>query len=167
MTIQSAENIIGGRVTKNLMDTENHRALLNKLALFAGRAKSLNAFDERLFFLRNRLRIKDAEGLPGFFEYELGPYLENYRNLLRRASILDRFPSITKDNAHHLSRFTRRELEVMNFLLEGRKPAAISTLLGVKRETVERHIARAYEKLRVHSKKAAIRRLGEIIGEDS
>jgi DNA-binding NarL/FixJ family response regulator len=54
------------------------------------------------------------------------------------------------------ARFTRRELEVLRLLAEGRETTAIADQLGIADHTVEWHVRHLIEKLRVHSKLQAV-----------
>ena len=54
-------------------------------------------------------------------------------------------------NVPGLSELTRREREVLDALLEHRRPNQIAELLGISRYTVRNHLGSIYAKLGVHS----------------
>ncbi|MEA2695842.1 MAG: hypothetical protein QOI66_113, partial [Myxococcales bacterium] len=61
-----------------------------------------------------------------------------------------------KEHETLLARFTSRELEVLQLLVEGHDTATIATRLGIAPRTVEWHVGHVIEKLEVHSKLQAL-----------
>lgn len=53
---------------------------------------------------------------------------------------------------------TRREAEVLELVLEGRSSREMATTLFCSKRTVDFHLARIYEKLRVSNRVQAVRR---------
>lgn len=53
---------------------------------------------------------------------------------------------------------TERETEVLRWVARGKSNAEIATLLFVSPHTVRKHLEHVYEKLRVHSRTAAVAR---------
>lgn len=58
---------------------------------------------------------------------------------------------------------TRRETEVLAWVVRGKTAAEIALILGMSRRTVEKHVERIYEKLGVETRLAATRRTLEFI----
>jgi DNA-binding CsgD family transcriptional regulator len=52
-------------------------------------------------------------------------------------------------------RLTRRECEVMHWVIEGKRDREIATILGISRRTVEKHVCHILEKLGVETRTAA------------
>jgi len=61
---------------------------------------------------------------------------------------------IPKKNDHF--DLTQREVEILNFLVEGMDNKAIAEKLFISVQTVRNHIRHIYEKLQVHSKSQAV-----------
>jgi DNA-binding NarL/FixJ family response regulator len=59
-------------------------------------------------------------------------------------------------------RFSSRELQIAQLLQEGRSNRAMAAELFISEKTVEKHLARLYEKLRVNNRAAAVRALTRI-----
>jgi DNA-binding CsgD family transcriptional regulator len=53
---------------------------------------------------------------------------------------------------------TRREAEVLGLVLEGRSSREMATTLFCSKRTIDFHLARIYEKLRVSNRVQAVRR---------
>ena len=60
------------------------------------------------------------------------------------------------DVAQRLDRLTRRELQILQLLADGRAPDEIAAELGVSRNTLRTHIQNVLMKLGLHSKLDAI-----------
>lgn len=56
-------------------------------------------------------------------------------------------------------RLTRRELQVLELVAQGKSNAEIAAILWVTRSTVRKHLEHVYEKLEVNSRTAAVARL--------
>jgi DNA-binding NarL/FixJ family response regulator len=56
-------------------------------------------------------------------------------------------------------RFSSRELEIAKLLQEGRSNRAMAEQLFISEKTIEKHLARLYEKLQVNNRAAAVRAL--------
>ena len=65
-----------------------------------------------------------------------------------------------------MSGFTKREIEVMKLLLQGKSNKQIALSLGISQSTVEYHLKNVYKKLQVTSRTEAVLRLGKSIGND-
>jgi DNA-binding CsgD family transcriptional regulator len=59
-------------------------------------------------------------------------------------------------------RFSERELQIAHLLQEGRSNRAMAAELFISEKTVEKHLARLYEKLQVNNRAAAVRALTQI-----
>jgi len=57
---------------------------------------------------------------------------------------------------------TRRQLDVLRFLADGRTNRGIAVLLTISENTVEFHLAHLYAKLEVSSRTAAVHRAREL-----
>ena len=57
---------------------------------------------------------------------------------------------------------TRREVQVLSLILEGRPSKEVATFLYLSKRTVDFHLARIYEKLNVTNRVQAIRRAAEL-----
>jgi len=64
-------------------------------------------------------------------------------------------PDIRGDRTIHL---TRRELEVLSLVIEGKSSKAVADELYVSKRTVDFHLANIYEKLQVSNRVQAFRR---------
>jgi DNA-binding CsgD family transcriptional regulator len=62
------------------------------------------------------------------------------------------------------SRFSEREKEVTELLLQGKSNKQIALALGISASTVEYHLKNVYRKLQVNSRTEAVLRLGKSIG---
>jgi DNA-binding CsgD family transcriptional regulator len=56
-------------------------------------------------------------------------------------------------------RLTKREIEVLGLVLEGKSSKEVATLLCCSKRTVDFHLARVYEKLNVSNRVQAMRRV--------
>jgi DNA-binding CsgD family transcriptional regulator len=65
-----------------------------------------------------------------------------------------------------ISKFSKREKEVTELLLEGKSNKQIALTLGISASTVEYHLKNIYRKLQVNSRTEAVLRLGKSIGKD-
>ncbi|HET6456389.1 MAG TPA: helix-turn-helix transcriptional regulator [Armatimonadota bacterium] len=64
-------------------------------------------------------------------------------------------PQIREDRTIHL---TRRELEVLSLVIEGKSSKEVAEDLFVSKRTVDFHLANIYEKLQVSNRVQAFRR---------
>ncbi len=68
----------------------------------------------------------------------------------------------TIDSSEHqeetLIRLTKREIEVLKLVLEGKSSKEVATGLCCSKRTVDFHLARVYEKLQVSNRVQAMRR---------
>ncbi|HLJ57807.1 MAG TPA: LuxR C-terminal-related transcriptional regulator [Chthonomonadaceae bacterium] len=75
------------------------------------------------------------------------------------------------DNRHDEPiKLTKREIEVLSLVIEGRSSKEVADLLYVSKRTVDFHLANIYDKLQVTNRVQAFRRavrLGLISGEMS
>lgn len=55
-------------------------------------------------------------------------------------------------------KLTRREIEVLGLILEGKSPKEVADDLYCSKRTVDFHLSRIYEKLQVNNRVAAMRR---------
>ena len=60
--------------------------------------------------------------------------------------------------AEQNSLLSRREVEVLALLVEGRSNTEIADVLYISKRTVDNHLCRAYEKLGVNNRVKAIRK---------
>ena len=67
----------------------------------------------------------------------------------------------------HANRFSERENEVIELLLQGKSNKQIALLLGISASTVEYHLKNIYKKLQVSSRTEAVLRLGKSVGSDN
>jgi DNA-binding CsgD family transcriptional regulator len=63
------------------------------------------------------------------------------------------------------ARLSGRETEIARLLQEGRSNREMAQALFISEKTVEKHLARLYEKLRVNNRAGAVRVLGQMSGE--
>lgn len=63
-------------------------------------------------------------------------------------------------------RFSSRELQIAQLLQQGRSNRAMAAELFISEKTVEKHLARLYEKLQVNNRAAAVRALTQITPEE-
>ncbi len=63
--------------------------------------------------------------------------------------------------------FSKREKEVVEFLLQGKSNKQIALALGVSQSTVEYHLKNVYKKLQVNSRTEAVLQLGKSIGDNA
>jgi len=56
-----------------------------------------------------------------------------------------------------LDTLTRREAEVLGWLMEGKRDAEIARILGISEHTVHKHAQHIYQKLNVETRTAAAR----------
>jgi ATP/maltotriose-dependent transcriptional regulator MalT len=61
-------------------------------------------------------------------------------------------------NGDHFLTLTKREVEVLGLVLEGRSSREMATTLFCSKRTIDFHLARIYEKLRVSNRVQAVRR---------
>ena len=76
------------------------------------------------------------------------------------------FPAPTTDTP--LPRLTKREIEVLTLVIEGRTTKEVADLLYISKRTVDFHLSNMYDKLQVSNRVQAYRRavrLGLIPGE--
>lgn len=64
------------------------------------------------------------------------------------------------------SKFSQREKEVTELLLDGKSNKQIALALGISASTVEYHLKNIYRKLGVNSRTEAVLRLGKSVGKD-
>lgn len=62
--------------------------------------------------------------------------------------------------------FSGRELQIAHLLQEGRSNRAMAAELFISEKTVEKHLARLYEKLRVNNRAAAVRALTQMSAQE-
>jgi DNA-binding CsgD family transcriptional regulator len=65
-----------------------------------------------------------------------------------------------------INKFSKREKEVTELLLEGKSNKQIALTLGISASTVEYHLKNIYKKLQVNSRTEAVLRLGKSTGRD-
>lgn len=68
-------------------------------------------------------------------------------------------PELRGDRTVHL---TRRELEVLSLVIEGKSSKAVADELYVSKRTVDFHLANIYEKLQVSNRVQAFRRAASL-----
>jgi len=107
---------------------------------------SLNVASDRDFGDRERLLL-----------HRLRPHLSG---LYRSAELRRRLAATAAFDLDALDRLTRREREVMVCVADGLSDAEIASVLVVERSTVRKHLENVYEKLGVHSRTAALAKLG-------
>lgn len=64
-----------------------------------------------------------------------------------------------------INRLSRRELEVVNLLLQGKSNKLIALALGISDRTVEFHLKNVYAKFQVNSRMELVLKLGNTTGE--
>jgi DNA-binding NarL/FixJ family response regulator len=67
---------------------------------------------------------------------------------------------------HREQRLSSREQQIAQLLQEGRSNRAMAEKLFISEKTVEKHLARLYEKLDVNNRAAAVRALAEISAQE-
>lgn len=60
------------------------------------------------------------------------------------------------------ARLTRREVQVLTLIIEGRSSKEVAVFLYLSKRTVDFHLARIFEKLNVTNRVQAIRRAAEL-----
>lgn len=66
-----------------------------------------------------------------------------------------------------LNKLSRRELEVVNLLLQGKSNKLIAFALGISDRTVEFHLKNVYAKFQVSSRMELVLKLGNTTGEEA
>ena len=59
-------------------------------------------------------------------------------------------------------RLTKREVEILSLIREGRVSKEVADLLFVSKRTVDFHLSSIYEKLDVHNRMAAVHRASQL-----
>jgi DNA-binding CsgD family transcriptional regulator len=70
-----------------------------------------------------------------------------------------------RPEARELLGLTTREFEVLQLVALGRSNRQIGDELGIKEDTVAKHLYHVYRKLRVSSRTQALHRAAELTGE--
>lgn len=70
------------------------------------------------------------------------------------------------DDLRHRA-LTKRELEVMRLVAQGKKTKGIANTLGLSERTVRTHLERLFLRLRVHSRAQAVARYLEQLERDA
>ncbi len=104
-------------------------------ALSAHRVRDTNTRD------RSAARARELYSAIGWVHHE------------RRASELGCVPQV--------ERFSEREMQIAHLLQEGRSNRAMAAELFISEKTVEKHLARLYEKLQVNNRASAVRALAQ------
>jgi DNA-binding CsgD family transcriptional regulator len=65
-----------------------------------------------------------------------------------------------------MNKLSRRELEVINLLLQGKSNKLIALALGISDRTVEFHLKNVYAKFQVSSRMELVLKLGNTLGDD-
>jgi len=66
---------------------------------------------------------------------------------------------VCESHEEAIIRLTKREIEVLRLVLEGRSSKEVASVLCCSKRTVDFHLARVYEKLRVSNRVQAMRRI--------
>lgn len=67
-----------------------------------------------------------------------------------------------RTNPSETTRLTRRELEVLSLIIEGKSSKEVADLLFVSKRTVDFHLANIYNKLQVNNRVQAFRRAARL-----
>lgn len=67
-----------------------------------------------------------------------------------------------KGSDEHSVKLTKREIEVLSLIIEGRSSKEVADLLFVSKRTVDFHLANIYDKLQVSNRVQAFRRAASL-----
>jgi DNA-binding NarL/FixJ family response regulator len=77
--------------------------------------------------------------------------LEEYKRLLYAASSQSRYSQPASSTENALRLLSKREIQVLELVADGKSNSDVSELLGISPKTVARHRERIMSKLNVHS----------------